>query len=247
MNFFSLFKRNLIYKFKKKISIDNDGINFKSLDSLFHHYESDKSNIFKKTGNKGHGYSKFYENKLISFKEKKINILEIGSYAGSSAASFVKYFPNSKVFCFDVNIANFKLKSAKIHVFGLDINDEKKVKKTLDKIYKSHNFKNFDIIVDDGSHNLKDILIGLKYFFKYLNTKGLFVIEDFKLPNYHKYNRDIDHVLIDQFLENLRNKKISYSNVLSKHDQIDLIHSIQSIEMFKGNLIDSDICFIEKK
>ena len=48
MNFFSLFKRNLIFKFKKKISIDNDNIASKSLDYLFHEYGSDKANIFKK-------------------------------------------------------------------------------------------------------------------------------------------------------------------------------------------------------
>ena len=64
-----------------------------------------------------------------NFKNKKINILEIGSYAGSSAAAFVKYFPKSNVFCFDINISNFEYKSKNIHVFGIDINNKKKVKK----------------------------------------------------------------------------------------------------------------------
>ena len=68
MNFFSLLKRNLIFKFKKKISIDNDNIASKSLDYLFHEYGSDKANIFKLNQKKGHGYSIYYEKKGRSGK-----------------------------------------------------------------------------------------------------------------------------------------------------------------------------------
>ena len=77
MNFFSLIKRNFLYKFKKKILIDADEIHEKSLDKLFQIYGSDK------TGIQGHGYSSFYTSHLEDFKNKKINILEIGSYAGA--------------------------------------------------------------------------------------------------------------------------------------------------------------------
>ena len=47
MNFLSLFKRNLIYKLKKKISIDNENLQDKDIDELFYHYGSDKARIFK--------------------------------------------------------------------------------------------------------------------------------------------------------------------------------------------------------
>ena len=68
----------------------------------------------------------FMKKKLENYKNQKINILEIGSYAGASAASFVKYLPESKVFCFDINISNFEFKSEKIFVFRVDINNKKK-------------------------------------------------------------------------------------------------------------------------
>ena len=111
MNFFSLFKRNLLFKLKRKISIDKDNTENKSLDELFHQYGSDKADVFKPALREGHGFSKFYINQLINFKDKKMNILELGSYAGSSAAAFTKYFTDSKVFCFDINISNFNYKS----------------------------------------------------------------------------------------------------------------------------------------
>ena len=246
MNFFSLLKRNLIYKFKKKISIDNDSKNLKSLDDLFHFYGSDKANIFKKTNQLGHGYSKYYSNHLKKIKNEKINILEIGSYAGASAAAFSKFIPDANIFCFDVNISNFEYKSKKIYVYGLDINNKIKVEKFINKIFEAHQINFFDIIIDDGSHNLSDILNSLNFFFKYLNKNGVFIIEDFKHPNYYKYNRNIDHIFVDEFLNNVQNKKLSSSSIFSNEDQITLMNAIYKIEIFKGNLNDSDICFIEK-
>ena len=246
MNFLSLFKRNLIYKFKKKIPIDNDNIISDSLDYLFHEYGSDKANIFKSNQKQGHGYSIFYEKKLERYKNKNLNILEIGSYAGASAAAFTKYLPKSKVYCFDVNISNFKYESEKINVYGIDIINKKKVVKILNKIFSEQNFNQFDLIIDDGSHNLSDILISLKIFFKYLKNNGIYVIEDYKHPNYYKYNKNIDHLLVDQIFINLNNKQSFISNIFSNDDQKELISSIKMIETFKGNLNDSDISFITK-
>ena len=123
---------------------------------------------------------------------------------------------------------------------------KKKNKKKLDQIFSKYNIQAFDIIIDDGSHNLKDILIGIKYFFKYVKNNGLYIIEDFKHPNYYQYNNNINHVFIDEFLKNLKDTKITTSNIISKNEQMILINSIKNIEIFKGNLDDSDISFITK-
>ena len=239
MNFFSLFKRNFLYKFKKKINIDEDNIEKKNLDQLFEYYKSDKSN-------KKHGFSELYTQNLIELRNKKTNILEVGSYAGSSAAAFVKYFPKSSIYCFDINISKFIYSSKNIHVFGLDINNIKKVENVIKEIKRKGNFENFDLIIDDGSHYLSDILFTLKFLFKHLSSKGHYVIEDFMHPNYYEYNKDIDHIFIDRVLKNLQQKKIFQSQILDKEDQIYLHKNINTIEISKGNLKDSDICFINK-
>ncbi len=247
MNFFSLFKRKLIYNFKKKTLVDNDNLNSDSLDYLLHHYGSDKANIFKKNQNKGHGYSFFYEKKLGKFKSKNINILELGSYSGASAAAFAKYFPGSNLFCFDINISNFIYKSKQIHVYGADITNEKKIKQILKDILLRYDVNEFDIIIDDASHNLSDILVGLKIFFKFVKKGGFYIIEDFKYPNYHQYNRNIDHILIDELLKNFEQRRVISSSLLTEKDQSYLMNSIDKIENFKGNLFQSDISFLSKK
>ncbi len=247
MNFFSLFKRKLIYKLKSKENIDKDGIINKSLDDLFHHYGSDKANFFKKNQTTGHGFSKYYIDYFAKIKKNKINILEIGSFSGASAAAFAKFLPNSIICCFDVNISNFSFTSEKIHVFGLDVKDEKKLKKTLTRIRSELKIDSFDIIIDDGSHNLSDILIAIRSLFKYLNNLGVYVIEDYKFPNYYNYNKDIDDILVDQLIENIIKKNFFDSGVLDRDQQKFLFKNVSNISTYKGNLKDSDICFIEKK
>ena len=246
MNFLSLFKRSLIYRFKKKINIDKDGIKEKSLDDLFFHYGSDKSDIFKKLKDKGHGYSNFYTSHLKHLKHNEIKILEIGSFSGASAAAFKKFFFKSSIFCFDINISKFIYSSKNIHVYGLDVNNKRDLKKCLEIIRTKTHSNKFDVIVDDGSHNLSDLILSLKNLFEYVKSGGFYIIEDFKFPNYYEYNRNIDHIFMDEIFHNLNKKNFFKSSILKKEDQIYFHENISKISIHKGNLENSDICFIEK-
>ena len=49
------------------------------------------------------------------------------------------------------------------------------------------------------------------------------------------------------FLKNIKNRKYSVSPIINKENQKYLIDKIKEINVYKGNLSDSDICFIEKK
>ena len=246
MNFLSLFKRKIIYILKKKKNLDKDKFKSNNFDELFFFYNSDKSNIFKLTKKSGHGYSRFYEKHLKAFKNKKIKILEIGSYAGGSAAAFKKYFKKSQIFCFDINIANFEYISKDIQVFGLDVSNLNSQQKTLQKIFIKEKFKYFDLIIDDGSHQLKDILTSFRSLFSYLKKGGFYIIEDYMLPNFYDYNRDIKDVLVDRMISSLKKKKLFRSNIIDKKYQIFLHKNIQKISTHKGKLKDSHICFVKK-
>ena len=148
---------------------------------------------------------------------------------------------------FDINISNFKFSSKSIEVFGIDISNIRKTEKTITNLYKKNNFQYFDLIIDDGSHNLSDILISFNYLFKHLKSGGIYVIEDFKFPNYYNYNKDIEDILVDDLLEKILKKENFNSEIINKESQNYLFNAIDKIEINKGNLPHSDICFIKKK
>ena len=118
------------------------------------------------------------------------------------------------------------------------VKDNKIIKKILlpSKGKKIHflnkGFKGFDLIIDDGSHLLSDIIYSLNFFFKYLNYKGIYVIEDYKFPNYFKRNKDCDELLVDQILVNLKEKKHFLSKVINQDNQRYLFKSIKSIKYY---------------
>jgi hypothetical protein len=247
LNFFSLFKRNLLYKFKKKINIDLDLIKEDSLDKLFSYYNTDKANLINKGKDKGHGFAKFYETHLNQFKDKKINILEIGSYSGASAAAFVKFFPNANIYCLDINLLNFKYSSKKIHVYGMNSSNQKMMLNFLSKINFVELIKNFDVIIDDGSHIQSDQLISLNFFYKYVAMGGFYIIEDYKFPNYFNHLNDVDDLKIDELIKKINNKENINSKIISQNTIKNIIRDNRNIFEYKGNTENSDIVFFEKK
>ncbi len=247
MNFFSLYKRKLLYKIRKKTDIDlDDSFNEKSLEDIFAYYGTDKANFWREKNSKGHGYSKYYEKHFKQIRNQKVNILEIGSYSGASAASFSKYFPNSKIFCLDINISNFKFSSNKIHVFGTDVSSSKMISNFYKEINISSEENFFDIIIDDGSHKLSDILFSLNSFYKNLKKNGFYVIEDFMFPNYFEHLNDVDELKIDELAERIRNKKKFNSNIIEDKLKNYFKNKNNIVNVYKGNLSNSDIVFFQK-
>ena len=246
MNIFRQLKRYLIYKYKIKTDIDKLTQNFSdlSINEIFKYFNTDKGSTWN-INDQGHGYSKYYEKHLNLLKNKEINILEIGSYSGASAASFVKYFPLSKIYCLDINLTNFKFSSEKINVFGLDVSK----KSMLDKFYKKMNIlsneKYFDIIIDDGSHKLSDILISINEFFLNLKTNGFYIIEDYKFPNYYAHLNDCSEMTIDKILNCIGKKEKFNSNIINEEIIKHLLNSSE-IHEHHGMLENSDIAFIKK-
>ena len=113
-------------------------------------------------------------------------------------------------------------------------------------INRENNEPYFDIIIDDGSHILSDILNTFKSYFQLLKPGGYFIIEDYMHPNYFNHLKDIDHILIDKFIEFIYKKDFFTSKIFSKDEQKYLFKNIKKIENFDGNLKESKIVFIEK-
>ena len=251
----SWYYKFLVFKLKKKIILDNFVFEKKkTLDHIFNYFGTDKGTQVKNPYSKklkknvGHGFGKFYEKYLKKFKKKKFNFLEIGIWEGASLASFHCYFRNAVIYGIDRNFKN-KYKSKRIKFNYCDTTNPSDLE-ILEKKFKKKKFK---IIIDDGSHLLSDILHNLKFFFKFLEKGGYYIIEDYNHPKYFSYLDDTNgkELFVNKVIENFRKKKLFKSEILSKNDQILFWKKIKKIYVHKGKTLKSnrnisDILFLKK-
>ena len=251
----SWYYKFLVFKINRKINLDSLFIvRKKNLNEVFNYFGTDKgtkvkdpySKISKK--NIGHGFGKFYEKHFKYLEKEEFNFLEIGTWEGASLASFYYYFKKAYIYGIDRNFKN-KYSSKRLEFIYSDttnISDLKNLKRKFKK-------KKFKIIIDDGSHLLNDIIHNLKFFFKFLDQGGYYVIEDFNHPKYFSYLNDSNNkeLFIDKIILNLKKKKLFKSSILSKMDQKFLFKNINKINTYKGKMIKSkknisDILFLKK-
>lgn len=125
------------------------------------------------------GFIQLYEKYFEPFRNLEINILEIGIENGDSLRIWREYFPNANVCGIDIVKKDFKIENTDI-LMG-DQSDPKFLKLLIDK------YKNFDIIIDDGSHQAKHIIKSFKFLFPHVNFNGLYVIEDLQTSYFPRY------------------------------------------------------------
>ena len=121
-------------------------------------------------------YFDIYDHCLSRFYDKKISFLEIGIQNGGSIEVAQKLFdPKSSLSGLDIDprcsdISNI-LKDIKIYI-GSQVDE-----KLLNKIATDHN-KNFDVIIDDGSHIQSHMIFTFTRMFQFINDGGIYLIED---------------------------------------------------------------------
>ena len=175
--------------------------------------------------------------------------MELGSHEGRALASFFYYFPYSFIIGANINPFQMKFESKRITELFVDVSS-KKILKNL----SNHIEGDLDIIIDDASHNLRDIIIAFSILFKKVKKGGVYVIEDL---NQFKVFKDLNpyddrEITPLQLLLKIKNKENFHSSFLSDEEKEYLIKNIASINLEKGSMIIndlnvSDIAFIHKK
>ena len=150
------------------------------------------------------GFIQLYEKYFSSLKNSKINILEIGVEGGDSLRIWREYFTNANICGIDIDKKDFKIDNTEI--LQGDQSDKNFLKTLIDK------YKNFDIIIDDGSHQAKHINTSFKFLFPYLNNNGIYVIEDLQTSYFPRYGGS---------RINLNKKKSSMNFIKSLTDSIN--------------------------
>ena len=130
------------------------------------------ASLNKFTAYKSDHFFPIYRKHFSKFKDP-IKFLEIGVAEGSSLAMWSHYFhPNSTIVGIDINPNCGNPELTNVHV---RIGDQKD-KNFLKELVKE--FGTFDIVLDDGSHNSKDILETFHYLYPRISSTGCYLVED---------------------------------------------------------------------
>ena len=203
----------------RKINLDKlEKLKDLNLDELFIHFNTDKGSKVKILDKvqKGHNYANHYEKHLSKYKDKNdLKILEIGSLFGAGSASFLNYFNSANITCLDINPFNMKYHSKKIRTLFIDTQSKKIINDIANYIKYD-----FDIIIDDGSHNKKDQILTLNSFFPKLKKNGIYVVEDttqyLNIPSLNDDNLDYG---INDFIISLKKTGDHFSSYLSSSEK----------------------------
>jgi hypothetical protein len=114
-------------------------------------------------------YNRFYQ-KLLNPYQTNCDILEIGVLDGASLKVWNDFFENGIIHGIDIN--NYQSSLERVTMYNVDQSNE-------DSLYEFSNKGNvYDVIIDDGSHRMKDVQITVQILFNNLISGGVFVIED---------------------------------------------------------------------
>ena len=173
----------------------------------------------------------FFNTNYASKLNRKIQILEVGTYTGISLINIVKLIPNSQALGIDkwsnYNDAYYTESNLFEHIESLEV--EKSFYKNIlvenlnDRIFGIkgdskeillnmviQNEQKFDFIYIDGSHKCMDCYLDMFLSWRLLNKGGIFIVDDYKYNIEDKIRSPFESV--NQFLsENDGTYKILYS------------------------------------
>ena len=152
-----------------------------------------------------HSYIDFYEGLFLPYKNKEINLLEVGVQRGASLSMWQDYFVNAKIIV-GVDLHPDKILPDerarwdldKVHVVGSrsdspDLLEEPHIKENY-----------FDIIIDDGSHHYRHQLETFSNLYQKLKAGGVYVVEDVlgktAIWRFKKYYEKLNPIHLD-FIE----------------------------------------------
>ena len=128
-----------------------------------------------KVSDKWSSYLPFYDELFEKYRTQNLNLLEIGVQNGGSLETWKTFFSNANILIgcdIDTRCSNLQYDDPRVHVVVGDANQPE----THDRITAL--CKDFDIVIDDGSHLSNDILNSFMIYFPMVKPGGLFIVED---------------------------------------------------------------------
>jgi hypothetical protein len=192
-----------------------------------------------------HGYMVFYTRNFEKYKNKKLNLLEIGVYRGASLKTWEEYFPNGSIFGIDDGTLSSKdsiigLTSGRIKTFIADQKNRQQLESAISGI------DGLDIIIDDGLHFQEHQQVSIGFLFKYLKNGGLYIIEDLYPRVYNRgWGITTQACITTNVLEEFRSIKKINSPYINEEEKSYMEKNIDQIDIHYISE-ESIIAFIKK-
>ena len=176
-------------------------------------YETDKFN---------HGYIAVYQ-KYFSKLENVTAVLEIGIYQGESLRYLQDYFEKAIIYGVDINDSKF-LETDRVKTF---ICNQENIQ-SLEDFLNITNCE-FDVIIDDGGHTMKQQQTSFGILFKKLKSGGIYIIEDLHTSDREPWMNSEDEISTINMLKSIRSGGEVISNHIKECNKNYLKEAIESI------------------
>lgn len=189
-----------------------------------------------RTINKWWHYFEIYHEYFRKYRKRSIRMLEIGVYKGGSLQMWKNYFGNESVIVgIDIDESCKQYEENNIHVCIGSQDNVDFLKEVCEK------YGPFDIILDDGSHQVKHQIDSFETLFPLLNYGGIYLCEDTHTSYWAPFGGElrgegtfIEHA--KKIIDELHYQHIEEAeDALSPNirDQIKAIHFYNSIVVFE--------------
>ncbi|HBJ34041.1 MAG TPA: hypothetical protein DDZ51_04600 [Planctomycetaceae bacterium] len=200
------------------------------LTALADHYLSDKGTKY----GPAHGYSKFYQSQFATLRNHSLRLLEIGIARGSSLKMWASWFTKGNIVGLDIN-SNCKKLCKNFSNIDIVIGDAK----TFD-----FGDERFDIVIDDGSHLVGDIIETWQNIKRNLHRDSVYVIEDIHstidIPYISEFHdARAPHLSMDQWREeNSRSRLNQFLLELSIDYDVSVFEEKIAFIRHRGSIVD---------
>ena len=156
----------------------------KELTTLGKKYNTDKHD--ENHTHRGLSYLDVFQLFFEQFKNKPINLLEIGVREGRSLRVWYDYFPNAKIYGLDIlpKCKQYENIGSRVKIFTGDQNNKNVLQEIVDDA------GNFDIVIDDGSHINDHMVASCNFLLPHVNKNGIYIIEDL-VNSYRDVTEDV--------------------------------------------------------
>lgn len=185
----------------------------KTLLELFEQYNNYNEVEYPSDKNSYHSYIEdVYEEYFSPYRNRKINLLEIGVAFSGSIRLWNDYFKNAQIYGIDNFSSGQEYKDKSQDLIGGEIPN---IKIICDDAYTESTISDlpkFDIIIDDGPHTLDSQVKCIELYLSKLKSKGIMFIEDIVIDFQYEYEGDnlSEHPTMKALIEKIPDEKYQY-------------------------------------